>query len=606
MEFAQDNMDDHQVGYLAPRPTDELGDMKSLFGEDDQDWSLFGENSEGGSVFEEAIDLNMVDSLNAEYSRSGRTEDISPTVGSQANLTRPSTASSQPPVSVLLHLPTIPDPADAFSSHQDGHTSGLHVVSTHNFTSNMTFEEERDLETMMELEFLQDQVVNTSSDSSDEHGDQDGRAQDKVISDDDVEAWREFELLKDRAIKGTTVFDPDKIGESGIGLALQDLPGYSHTAAAASTRRGIRIPRRVDFQMDQLEVLVPYLTVQATLTKGELYQQLGVSKKEGHILAQGIKTYVAKSEHAPLLIHGKAPASPEKRRALLQTAFQLLKTEGWGPKWFGKTGSSKGMRTLCWPQDSTLITCHFAGFINKICKLDRMRRQAMETKLSKASTPIPGTSAHSPIDLSGDDDDVSSTEGAITPTTLSVAADPSVESLSHQTTEQQLSNPSDFNLQSLAISQVVQIPGNLIRPGNQPKQMNPALNSGAMDSNAKITSTESLDAVFREVSLLKTQKLQATAIGRVPADAALEYRFSFLDKDDLQELRPPAVTKNIDDAIFEYLRSSFDSTSTPVTVDVLVDGDWRRITSQQDWDAAVLEVWTLHPRGALVQVLVQL
>jgi hypothetical protein len=73
-------------------------------------------------------------------------------------------------------------------------------------------------------------------------------------------------------------------------------------------------------------------------------------------LSRDLRTYIDSSEDAiPLLRKGTAGVDPNKRRGdYLRLSIGLLKTQGWGDKWFGPACETGRVRKLVWPADSTL------------------------------------------------------------------------------------------------------------------------------------------------------------------------------------------------------------------------------------------------------------
>lgn len=266
--------------------------MSSLDGADD----LFGDGDSGDSLFG-----NDDDSL-FDGSDDGQDEHIT-ACSSKAEEVEASAMSS-------LSCPSVPDPHNALSCGYVGHTSGEHTVSTQDPSGNawgLSVPEHTNFEAAVDEQAFRDQAVDTFPLAGHFHGDQADYQQhgqtacqspgpspsnDEMMQDlermleaefaqdqdnlgqlgqtgapspaaqpnvqlpDDVQVVMEYNLLRDQATSATTTALGDQY--PGIGI---DAAAAEYRYAEAACRRGIRLPRRIDFDGADVNVLKPYLTL---------------------------------------------------------------------------------------------------------------------------------------------------------------------------------------------------------------------------------------------------------------------------------------------------------------------------------------------------------
>lgn len=276
---------------MSSRDDDDLfgdGDCGgSLFGDDDD--SLFGGPDDDDPLFRGADDDKEEQATRLCASMSDATG------GSAVN---------------YLSLPSVPDPHDALSCSHVGLTSGQHTVSTQDPSGNvwdLPMPETTSSETTVDAQVFRDQAIDTFPVASHHNGDQadherqeetacqspgpspskDGLmqdlermleeefAQDQCNHDqpdlpndlsaairpatqptDDDQMLMEYNILQHQAARATTTALGDQPAHIGISLAETD-----HRWAKAASRRGIRLPRRIDFDGADVGVLRPYLTL---------------------------------------------------------------------------------------------------------------------------------------------------------------------------------------------------------------------------------------------------------------------------------------------------------------------------------------------------------
>ena len=259
---------------------------------------------------------------------------------------------------------------------------------------------------MMEDELLRDQAVNmdVSHDNDGQEGREDVAASPRTSSraeeseaDRDFDALVEFETLRKQAIRATSGFETINQGE--VGIALTEIPGYRWSDAA--TRRGIRLPGRIDLDEKHVEVLIPYITFQREVRKHEHFERLELSWAAGQGLVRDVRRLLNEAENATFLNSRREAGAADGKRALLGLAFRFLKGKSLGPKYFGAANKAARKRKLCWPAHSTLLLCHFSVFLNKQIDLEKMK---LRTRMKQTSSQgaLHGNSWACPIDLSDD------------------------------------------------------------------------------------------------------------------------------------------------------------------------------------------------------------
>lgn len=476
------------------------------------------------------------------------------------------------------------------------------MVSTHHLTEapfTMSREEELELEAMMESDLLKESAVNTetSHDSRDQevYG---TTSTDPLPSEDGFEqdlALTEFKLLRNQALRSTAGFESYTASQAGLGLGLDALTGFRFSSAA--TRRGVRLPRRIDLEEQHVQILAPYLTLSRRTKNTEHFARLELCNASGKALVKHMKAYLARPESYWLISRGPEANPIQVKDALLKSAFHLLRTEDWGTKYFGRHHPSGQNRKLYWPDDSTLITYHFVLFLSKIIDSEKLRLKSKKKATQPQELPT-GGSRQCPIDLSTDGIPPSAPQG-VHPYASHCFR--SAEPLSHPP----LCCPMVFGSQNCASSPTstwaddtsTSITPDISCHGGSPDYRDNKL--WQEDPAASAT----FDVLAEEISRIKRRKRTSAT---VPADADLKYRLSFRDEDDSEELRPAVTYKHSNKVIlpgaFLYLQKSFATVATRAIIMINTPKGQERVNSQEEWDAAVLSVWQAKGTGGLVEV----
>jgi hypothetical protein len=269
-------------------------DDDDLFGDRDSGGSLFGDDND--SVFDYSSDNG--EQQPAAACPSVTKEAAEPAEPSEAWLSLP------------LPLSSDPDPHDALSRSHVGHTSGHHAVSTLNPSGNaqgLSLPEVKHSGATLGAHFFGDQAIDTFAVASHSHGDHEGYVGQGETYDlsllsipkdgltdelermfhqefsqgeegnlgqhidthnppstpvphtdpsDELERMMEFEALRDQAVRRVTTARKEPDVTMGIGLNEIDFRW-----SEAATCRGIRLPHRIDFDDESVDILKPYVTL---------------------------------------------------------------------------------------------------------------------------------------------------------------------------------------------------------------------------------------------------------------------------------------------------------------------------------------------------------
>ncbi len=113
-----------------------------------------------------------------------------------------------------------------------------------------------------------------------------------------------------------------------------------------------------------------------------LYTRLELSQAEGKRLTRSLKDYVRTSPFAILLRENSNASTKEGKESLGKTALHILKSEGWGEKWFGRHCTTAATRKQFWPADSTLVTINFSALLHKALRIEK---QVLQSRAKKAA-----------------------------------------------------------------------------------------------------------------------------------------------------------------------------------------------------------------------------
>jgi hypothetical protein len=120
-------------------------------------------------------------------------------------------------------------------------------------------------------------------------------------------------------------------------------------------------------------------------------------------------------------------------------------------------------------------------------------------------------------------------------------------------------------------------------------------------------------ALAREAAATKKRKAGESALAipepyevEVPANARLTYRVYVKDAVDGRDLAPPTTYRHTDYMIsrgaFTSLKASFEAAGQEPKIDIQTPFDRRRVTSERDWEQAVLYIYSARRSGGVVEV----
>lgn len=126
---------------------------------------------------------------------------------------------------------------------------------------------------------------------------------------------------------------------------------------------------------------------------------------------------------------------------------------------------------------------------------------------------------------------------------------------------------------------------------------------------------EFFDALARDVTASKKRKLAESVLGiaspnpfelEVPANARLMYHVYVKDKTDGSDLAPPRTYRHTDSMItrgaFSCLKSCFETVEQVPIIEIQTPFGRRTITSEEEWEHAVLTIYNVRRAGGVVEV----
>ncbi|KAK3333242.1 hypothetical protein B0T19DRAFT_440018 [Cercophora scortea] len=432
-----------------------------------------------------------------------------------------------------LTLPTVPDPLAAPLSRPVGHTSGDHVVSTQHST--------QDLPTAGPVSSLENSGTLADVDDA------------------------EFLALWESGNTGH---------QDGPDISLHQITGFRYKDAMVN--RNLTLPRRVDLNPRFVDSLAQFITVKRENTFNEIYKRLGLEPSSGNILKRDLKAHLHDTPFSVLLETNGTDYNKTKL-SLVQAAFNLLSSGGWGSKYFGPDQNP----TLVWPNESTLITIHFVSLLHKVVygakslvrAKDRNERQRW------------GGGKHGAQESTS-----SRSESVGSLQSLETGASSSSAEASPQ-------HPRSITPSTTVIPFSTRATPSGTRITPPPK--------AAEDSRVL------LDFLVNNVTRAKKRKRDDSDSNvayevEVPDDADLTYCINVKDKMDGCSLSSPAVYRHRDDFItrgaYPYLRLSLEAAGHAPVFEILAPGGTKTIANESDWEQAVLAVYNRDRSYGQVEV----
>ncbi|KAK4157915.1 hypothetical protein C8A00DRAFT_39768 [Chaetomidium leptoderma] len=342
--------------------------------------------------------------------------------------------------------------------------------------------------------------------------------------------------------------ESDAVSDDNIILPTQ-IPGFRY--GRSNTNSWIRLPRRIDRDQKEAEELMYYITLK------DLYGHLELDIGEGKRLSGEMKKLL---KEPPLVQFVEQPAtrSSQTKKNLIRIGLYMLISKQWGSTWFGDGCTTAKPRTLLWPRDSSIL---LAGFVMLLYRMYNNQRQMHQTFLRAQARSLQNNS------------------------TTNSAESPSPSSRS---------------------------------PSAMPADRLPESPPPTPECQAFF------EAVARDASAAKKRKHAEAVLGittttttaaaggqpvhevEVPANARLKYHVYIKDKTDGGDLAPPTTYRHTDYMIargaFASLKSSFEAAGQVPIVEIQTPFGRKSITSEEEWENAVLAIYNVRRAGGVVEV----
>ncbi|KAK3937248.1 hypothetical protein QBC46DRAFT_393119 [Diplogelasinospora grovesii] len=430
------------------------------------------------------------------------------------------------------HEPAVvPDPLEALFMLQDGHTSGDFSVSTTTLNLEKTSQETPFPALALPLEFPKPNAELQAQ----------------------LEALREASTDQEQPVNAYSSGTPQTAStgdQEDLRVPLSSIPGFRY--AGSATNKNAYLPRRVDADVKDAEVLAPYVPRARKAKWCEIYERLELDQFQGKMLYNDIKQLLIATPFTVLADEKIGADVLETKAAIVKVAFHILKSEQWGEAWFGVHGKSTTPRTRFWPTDSTWILLHFSTMLHKTIYNEKERRAKRSGKKREK----------------GAKEEASDRPSSPSPSAVSSVASASTAASTPQPTTQPATTAqgSQMLLESL-------------------------VRNAANNKKRKRGDVSSPEEAF-ELD--------------IPDDANLIYRVYAKDKSDGSDLSPPAVYRHTDKEIargaFSFLKSSFEALGYAPVFEIAMPEGRRSITNESDWDMAVLTIYNRKRSGGDVIV----
>ncbi|KAK5664206.1 hypothetical protein OQA88_422 [Cercophora sp. LCS_1] len=429
-------------------------------------------------------------------------------------------------------LPTVPDPPGVLLSSQVGHTSGDLVVSTQNFidTSQPALAEFDEAE--LEAEF-EEALASIES------------------AEQDINSPPE-----DTSIPGDGTSESE---EDALKIAVKQIPGFRY--ANAMTNSKIRLPRRIDDDVKKAELLAPYITLQRDIKMNDFYDDLQLGSKYGKTLNRDMRAFIQASPYEALVEQNRNRIVATKNH-LINAAFLMLGSEGFGEKFFGTRCETASSRTVFWPADSAIIISHLVRMLYKVIYNARQARNRVIRYDRENQASSPGTTR---------------------------ASSPSSDSLSALPSPSPVPQAVDVPTAAPATPTTPTTPRATERPVQQPRP--------------------TFDLLVKEANTRK--RARCSSMGNpvveleVPENARLTYNVYIRDRTDFH-LLSVGHYRHTDSMVthgaFSYLKSSLEMAGQVPQFEILTPYGVRVIESEDDWANAVISIYNRRRSEAQVEV----
>ncbi|KAH6850171.1 hypothetical protein B0I37DRAFT_428158 [Chaetomium sp. MPI-CAGE-AT-0009] len=309
--------------------------------------------------------------------------------------------------------------------------------------------------------------------------------------------------------------------------------------ANSNTNSFIRLPRRIDSDAKLAQELVYYITLNRQTRVEVLYSYLELNVTEGKRLTGEMKKLM-KEDPVATLVAQPATRATETKRILVQIAFYMLICKEWGRAWFGEDHENAASRKYLWPRDSSIL---LAGFVTVLYRVYTNQKQTLQNMM-RAKARL------------------------------------------------QEANPS---------------PPLSPAPSAQPA-------SSCQSPPAAPGGQSFFEALARDASAGKKRKHDEAVLGldqvpydvEVPANARLKYHIYVKDRNDGADLAAPTTYRHTDYMIshgaFSSLKAAFEAAGQNPVYVIQTPFGRREVTTEAEWDSAVLIIYNARRSGGVVEV----
>ncbi|KAL2201276.1 hypothetical protein P885DRAFT_26730 [Corynascus similis CBS 632.67] len=330
-----------------------------------------------------------------------------------------------------------------------------------------------------------------------------------------------------------------------IEISPTDMPGFRY--AKSQTNSFVRLPRRIDHDLKLAQELGYYITLNRKTKVETLYGHLELSLDEGKRLSRDIKEVLKESKLIQLISKPTGTATATKK-VLIRIALYLLISKDWGRIWFGENHKNAATRKYLWPRDSSILLSGFVMVLYRIYTNTKQQFLAMlrtQATMKNANSDGAASSSSSPVP----------------------SAQPATPTLIH------LEGPTADGQSFFAA----------------------LVNNAVAGKKRK-----------RDEAVLGLDEGDSTYPVEVPPNARLKYHVYVKDKTDGADIMPPTTYRHTDYLIargaFSSLKAAFEAASQNPVYEIQTPSGRRKVTTEAEWDAAVLTIYNARRVGGVVEV----
>ncbi|KAK3302150.1 uncharacterized protein B0T15DRAFT_561713 [Chaetomium strumarium] len=326
------------------------------------------------------------------------------------------------------------------------------------------------------------------------------------------------------------------------------IPG--HRYANCQTNASLLVPRRIDHDQTLAGELTYFITLNRASKIDTLYGYLELGVGEGKRLSNEMKKLLKQPPLSQLTDQpGNSSCGPgETKKTLINISFYLLVCQGWGDAWFGESCSTASSRTLFWPTDSSILLTGFVMLLHRHFTNQKQMRQAALRANARHRDSITNSTLSSPAPSRS-----ATVEPVISPSTPPPTPEPQGQAI----------------FEALA------------------KDVAAAKKRKHAEAILSIASQEAYDL-------------------ELPANAKLEYYIYIKDKTLGIDLAAPTKFRHTDSVIshgaFSGIKATFEAAGHTPIFEIQTPFGRKAITSEEEWEHAVLSIYNVRRSGGVVEV----